>query len=315
VDDCDECNGDGVAERGEKIQLVVDVTNTGTGKALDADASIKNAADQNIFIEKGRFRLGEMAPGETKTARFMLEVKKGYVGNTFPLKLAVVDGALEEFSAEKLELPVLDRPLDVEQRHGTVKLSDNTDLLAAPQDKAAALAHLPHGAVLSSVGRVGAYDKVELDKSRFVWVRATDAKEAPKAHPSAPQAKDLQYVLSRSPPQISLSVDPAQGGIVATGDRYTLSGTATDPRGLLDLYVLVNDQKVFFRTADPGKGVPDKMKFTTDFPLKDGNNFVMVVARQTPEFASKQMLVIRKRPSALASKAVSVPSTQEVSTP
>ena len=73
------------------------MTNQGPGKALDAVGSIKNAADQNVFIEKGRFKLGEIAPGETKTARFQLEVKKGYVGDSFPLKLAIIDEPLEEF--------------------------------------------------------------------------------------------------------------------------------------------------------------------------------------------------------------------------
>jgi carboxyl-terminal processing protease len=304
VDDCDTCNGDGLAERGERVQVVVDVTNTGTGKALDAEGSIKNAADQNIFIEKGRFHLGEMAPGETKTAHFVLEVKKGYQGQTFPLKLVVVDAALEEYSAEKLELPVSQNPLNVEARKGTVKVTDASELLSAPTEDAAVLAKLPHGAVLPLLGRVGSYDKVELDKTRFAWVRAQDAKEGAKGRAAPLASKDLQYQQARTPPQISLAVDPAQGGVVASGERYTLSGVAQDPKGLLDLYVLVNDQKVFFRTADPTKGTPEKMKFTTDFPLKDGNNFVMVVARQTPEFASKQLLVIRKRPSAVAAKTV-----------
>src|SRR5918996_1469252 len=75
-DRCKECNGDGVAQRGEQIELVLDVKNTGPGKALDSFAQIKNAADENIFIEKGRFKLGELEPGETKSARFILEVKK-----------------------------------------------------------------------------------------------------------------------------------------------------------------------------------------------------------------------------------------------
>ncbi len=63
-------------------------------------------------------------PGETKTARFLLEVKKGYKGDTFPLKLAIIDEPLEEFVTEKLELPVRDAPaLALEPTKTMVKLA------------------------------------------------------------------------------------------------------------------------------------------------------------------------------------------------
>ena len=44
-----------------------------------------------------------------------------------------------------------------------------------------------------------------------------------------------------------LQVDPARAAWSPTADRYTLSGTVAEPKGLLDMYVLVNDQKVFFQ--------------------------------------------------------------------
>ena len=74
----------------------------------------------------------------------------------------------------------------------------------------------------------------------------------------------------------------------------------SEPKGLLDMYVLVNDQKVFFRTSDSPKNEPTKLKFSTDFPLKEGANTVMVVARQTQDFASRKVLIIRRRPAAVA---------------
>ena len=42
------------------------------------------------------------------------------------------------------------------------------------------------------------------------------------------------------------------------------------------------------------------MKFTTDFALKEGENYVLVVARQTQDYASRKALVIRRRPAAVA---------------
>jgi len=297
VDDCAQCNGDGVAERGESVTLLVDVTNTGTGKALDAVGSIKNAADQNIFIEKGRFHLGEIAPGETKTARFQLEVKKGYVGDNFPLKLAIIDEPLEEFSAERLNLPLADKPFTLEARKGSVRVESGAPVLAGPDERAPVMAKVKKAGVLPVLARVNGLTKVETEKGRFGFLRASDTHEARNAKAAPPELTAVPY---REPPQIVLQVDQSQGGVVAPSDRFTLSGTVSEPKGLLDMYVLVNDQKVFFRTSDSPKNEPTKLKFSTDFPLKEGANTVMVVARQTQDFASRKVLIIRRRPAAVA---------------
>ncbi len=298
VDDCAACNGDGVAQRGESVTLLVDVTNQGPGKAVDVFGSIKNAADQNVFIEKGRFKLGEIAPGETKTARFQLEVKKGYVGDSFPLKLAVVDEPLEEFVTERLTLPLADKPYPVEPKKGLVKLDAGAPVLAGPDDRAPVMARVKKAGILTAVARVNGLTKVDLDKGRFGFIRAADAHEArPTAKATPPELATAPY---REPPVIALQVDQSQGGVVAPSDRFTLTGTVTEPKGLLDMYILVNDQKVFFRTSDSPKNEPTKLKFATEFPLKEGANTVMVVARQTQDFASRKVLIIRRRPAAVA---------------
>jgi carboxyl-terminal processing protease len=308
VDECESCNRDGVAQRGEDITLVMDVTNTGKGKALDSFAQIKNLGDPNIFIEKGRFKIGELAPGETKTARFQLEVKKGYREGTFPLRLAIVDEPLEEFAMEKLELPVTDAPVaKLEPRKGSVKVAEKVELLASPQQDAPVVARLSRPAVLNTDGATKGFYRVELDKDRFAFVRTQDARDA-RGKATAPQG--LSYVARRSPPEIRLDVDLAQGGLVANGEKYTLSGEVDDAQGLLDMYVLVNDQKVYFQGVDTKAraGEPQKLKFTTEFSLKEGNNSVLVVARESTDFASRRTLVIRRRPAEVAQK-LTAPAT------
>jgi carboxyl-terminal processing protease len=298
-DRCKECNGDGIAERGEQIELILDVKNTGTGKALDSFAQIKNAADENIFIEKGRFKLGELQPGETKSARFLLEVKKPYRGNSFGLKLAIIDEPLEEFTSEKLDVPVAPEPLAVEARRTTLRTSSAIELFAAPTEKPRAIAKLPKGAALQATAKVGAWWRVDLGEDRFAFVPTSEVKEQRVA--KVPPLKDAQLVVARQPPEIELSADLSKGGIVADGERYSLSGVVTDSRDILDVYVLVNDQKVYFKGTPVGdEAATHKVKFNTEFPLKEGNNTVTVVARESEEFASRRTLVIRRRPAAVA---------------
>ncbi len=248
------------------------MTNVGKGKALDSFAQIKNAGDQNVFIEKGRFKLGELEPGETKTARFSLQVKKGYKGDNFPLKLAIIDEPLEEFAAEKLELPVAADDAAADRARGAQGRRE-----AGGQGRACSPAPAPTRGARHACPRArcsprwragSAMARVELEHGRFAFVHLGDARDARGAKPAAP--KDLGYVAFRNPPEIDLSVDPAQGGVVADGERYTLSAVINDPH-LLDVYVLVNDQKVFFKTRAAHRRAA-KLKFTTDFALKEGNN-------------------------------------------
>jgi carboxyl-terminal processing protease len=308
VDDCAECNGDGVVQRGEDVTLVMDVTNTGVGTALDSFAQIKNGGDANIFIEKGRFKLGEIKPGETKTARFQVSLKKGYKGDTFPLKLAILDEPLEEFVLEKLQLPVKDGPAaTLEAKKGLVKLNDKAELFGAPTQDARSVAKLPQGATLPLEAVTKGFYKVALEKDRFAFVRIQDAKEVKTGKAVAP--KTVAFTTNHQPPDIKLDVDPSHGGVVVNGDKFTLSGVVKDPAGLLDVYILVNDQKVYFKAVDPKGGEPTTLKFSSEFALKEGNNNVLVVARESTEFASRRTLVIRRRPAEVAQK-VTTPATQ-----
>src|SRR5216683_1874870 len=277
IDDCTQCNGDGMVQRGERVTLLLDVKNLGSGKAFDTFAQIKNAADQNIFIEKGRFKLGEIAPGETKTAKFQLEVKKAYKGDSFPLKLEIIDGMLEEFSTEKLHIAVTEPGLSVESKRMTLRAAEKAEIFDSPIPNAQPFARLPKGGSVSALGKVGGYYKIELEKDRFAFIKQSDAREARAARLIS--VKDVEYLPFRDPPQISVNA-----------------------KTQLDMYVLVNDKKVFFKSASPTEASQARLKFSTEFPLKEGNNYVLVVAREGPDFAGRKALVIRRRPPAVAEK-------------
>ena len=76
--------------------------------------------------------------------------------------------------------------------------------------------------------------------------------------------------------------------------------------------MLVNDQKVYFQGVDTKAkaGEPHKLKFSTEFSLKEGNNSVLVVARESTDFASRRTLVIRRRPAEVAQKVTPASATK-----
>lgn len=302
IDECQACNQDGQAQRGESVTLLLDVTNVGTGKALDTFTIIRNAGDPNIFIEKGRFKLGELDVGETKTARFSLEVKKGLKVDEFGLRVNVLDEPLEEFLADKLMVPVEPEgsPLiSLEARKSTVKIAEKAEIFASADPRSNVLARLPKGAVVTEVARGANMARVEFAENRTAYVKISDLRDARGQKVALPTGKDVEFVSFRAPAQITVNVDPTQGGTAVDSPTFTLSSVVTDP-SLLDVFVLVNDQKVFFKGRMPEDG--DKLKFTTEFPLKEGNNFVTVVARETQDYASRRTVVIRRRAPAVAQK-------------
>lgn len=306
VDECQACNGDGLVQRGEALTLYLDVTNTGSGKALDTFGNIKNTGDTNIFIEKGRFKLGEIAPGETKSARFQLEVKKGLKADEFALRLWIGDEPLEEYLSDKLTLPVVAEgtpPVALEPSSATARIAERAQLFASANPQGRVLGTLTKGAVLAEQARGNGMVRVELDKGRFAFVKLGDVRGSGKAAPLA----HVDWQPFRAPAQISMNVDPSQGGMVVETDKLTLSSVVIDPN-LLDVFVLANDQKVFFKARSAEDG--DRVKFTTDVPLKEGNNLVTVVARESQDFAARKSVVVRRRPAAVAQTTSDKPPAQ-----
>lgn len=309
VDDCATCNGDGLAQRGEAVKLVVDVTNTGTGKALDTFATIRNGSDASLFIEKGRFKLGPIAPSETRSASFQLEVKRAFRADDFSLKLAVVDEPLEEFMTDKLVVPVAadsTAPLEVDAARTPVRLAPGTSLYASAVEAGRVLGTLAREAGAKVQARGAALARVELEGGRVAFVRIPDLRTPAAQRPGAPsmvsQAPELRPRLERAPAKITLNANSGDGAQVVASERFRLSGSVVDPK-LLDVYVLVNDQKVFFKAKAVGDA--ERLDFVTDFPLKEGNNYVGVVARQSTDFSTRKTFIVRRRAQAIAQKVAS----------
>ncbi len=66
---------------------------------------------------------------------------------------------------------------------------------------------------------------------------------------------------------------------------------------LRDVFVFVNEQKVFFKVV-PQSANAAKVDFEADLPLKPGNNVVTVFAREDDEFQTRRSVVIYRRPQA-----------------
>jgi carboxyl-terminal processing protease len=304
VDDRASGNGDGLAQRGETFTLRVDVRNAGAGTSGDKTyVSLKNLGDEKLFIKKGREVVGALKPGEVKSASMEVEFRRGSKSDTLPIRVMVVDEAMDEYVAEKLEWPVAkEEPLVAPAKSSVQVAVDQAVLRSGASASAAPIASAKRGVVLASDARVGEFWRVEWQKGRFAFAADGDVKQARGARARAGQV--VAATWQREPPRITLLPDPMRGAPVVEGDRLRLEGTASVPLSLepgagrlRDVFVYVNDQKVFFKVV-PESAAASKLDFVTDLPLEPGNNFVTVFAREDDEFQSRRSMVIYRKPPA-----------------
>ena len=309
VDDRKGGNGDGLPARGESFTVRIDVRNVGPGPSGDKTFVIlKNLGDEKLFIKKGREVVGAIRPGESRTATMEIELKPG-TATALPIRVQVVDEKSGEYLSQKLELPVAPGADKVAEESGGVRV-DKADAVIRGGASATApvVATIRKGAVLPLTGTVAGFRRVEWSRGRFGFLANGDVSLS-RAGRTGGAAEAWQH----EPPRITLVPDPARGAPVVEADTFKLSGSAVlppsaDPEARLrDVYIFVNDEKVFFRVVpDAAAGTAaaktnGHLDFTTDLPLKPGQNVVTVFAREDQELQSRRTVVIfRKGGTAVA---------------
>jgi carboxyl-terminal processing protease len=304
VDDRKGGNGDGLPARGESFTLRLDVRNVGPGASGDKTyVTLKNLGDEKLFIKKGREVIGALKPGESRSASMEIELKPG-PGATLPIRVQVVDEKGGEYLSQKLELPVAAGVEKVVEETGGVRVERAEAVIRGGASATApVVATVRKGAVLPLTGEVAGFRRVEWSKGRFGFLASADV-----ATSRAPRSGGAVEAWQHEPPRITLTPDPARGGPVVEADTYRLTGSAqlppsADPDARLrDVYIFVNEEKVFFRVVpDAGDGgaaaakANGRLDFTADLPLKPGQNLVTVFAREDQELQTRRSMVIFRK--------------------
>ncbi len=292
IDDGAEANRDGLLQKGESVRLRVLIKNTGAGKAAKPFALLHNRSGEGVMVNKGRYELEAMAPGEQRAMDFTFEVKPDFSESIARVELQVWDFALHEGVTDKLNFPVAENKPSVESRTGTVVTSKELVVRSGASSSASEVGRVPLGARFKVTGRVSDFVRVELEPNRPGFIPTQLVSETLSPPESNPP---IQLVWQATPPLLDVKAP-----LAVDQPSLRLSVAARDDEQVLDGYVVVSNRvskiehrKVFYRSNRNGP-LAKEMQFDANVPLWPGVNIVTVVARQSGQVQSLHTMVINR---------------------
>ncbi|MEM7674488.1 MAG: MXAN_5808 family serine peptidase [Myxococcota bacterium] len=308
IDDSERGDGDGRLEVGEGADFVVMVTNTGRGEADEVSLRLKSAAKEDLFLERGRTVVGKIGPGETKSGRLKFRVPEAQSGRgVLPIELTIYDTGTGEWTEDRIDLKAEpnEKTKGASLKH-IAKFIRSTPVRASADRNGPVIGAIDKGQRLVAVRKADGAIQVDLQNGAKGWVPRRAVRLSRRlANPQVKRSKVAAYPLQRPP---TIELDEQLAGSVVTADNVLFTGTVYGRR-LRDMYVLLNDEKVYFASgpkpaaakADakaPKAKIPDeravKLPFEVPLKLKEGLNKVLIVARLNEQVVSYRRMFITR---------------------
>ncbi len=300
-------NGDGIVQKGEVVDLVLFVKNIGKGTSEKNIIALRDLNHKEVFIEKGKMELGELLPGESKSFKLKLSVRDTLEADSFSVDITIADTTFGTRISGKLEFNV-----DQNNNGGKIQLTDkvlkvtdnyvpiyNGKSLSTP-----IIAYASNGTILiaDKETQTWTWCRVRMPEGRFGWIPSGNVEISTLAESS--QQAVLELFLQNVPPQIELDTqDPHE---TFRQEYISLSGTARDDNKIKYVYILVNDDKVFYRSnREASETDKSHLSFASDIPLEDGPNIISIVTRDDQDLLTTESFVVTKIPSPEVIKTVS----------
>jgi len=300
-------NGDGIIQKGEVVDLVLFVKNIGKGTSEKNIIALRDLNHKEVFIEKGKMELGELLPGESKSIKLKLSVRDTLEADSFSVDITIADTTFGTRISGKLEFNV-----DQNNNGEKIRLTDkalkvtnnyvpiyNGKSLSTP-----IIAYASKGTILMADKETQAWTwcRVKMPEGRFGWIPSDNIEISTLAESNQQTATEL--FLQNVPPQIELDSQDLHDTF--RQEYIYLSGTARDDNTIKYVYILVNDDKVFYRSNREASEVDkSNLSFASDIPLEDGPNVISIVTRDDQDLLSTKSFVVTKIPSPEVIKTVS----------
>ncbi len=298
-------NGDGLVQPGERFALRVTVRNSGAGKSYQTIGMLKNKTGRELFIERGRIQFGPLKPKQLSTGWFYLRIHPYTQRKTIKMQVSLFDAELHTNVRRQLVIPIAPNGLRRQKLRSWVKVKEESAWLYSGADFGTPrIGRVSKGTRLKVMAQLGSFFQVKLSSKRwgkippkkarrhspewYAWIAARDVeKEAKGARRYKPKFKLYWQAVT---PQIA--VRSSRFPKTTRGEKFILQGTVRNNVSLLDTYILVNGNKVYYRAL---RNIP-KLTFSLPIKLKKGTNRIQIVARENTQFAGlKELFIYRQK--------------------
>lgn len=288
VDDTENGNGDGLLQVGERVRLLVDVTNSGGGDSGRTSVILRNRSERAVFLVTGREVNDSVEVGETWQAAFEFSVQEAPSDGTLNFDLEVYDETLRQYLREEIEFTVREGSPAAAPREGLVRALSETPIHAGADAEVPVIAMAQAGTVLETQRAAGDWTFVVWSDGAG-WVHNGAIEPASNGQAST---TGIARLIVLQPPQIRLDAT-----VFATdAPTFSLRGTVSDDHQVLDWYLFVLNQLDVRRTQSVKRayeyvGSPTAT-ITADIPLRPGMNRITLVARDDQKAISSEVMYV-----------------------
>ena len=292
-------NGDGIIQKGEVVDLVLFVKNIGKGTSEKNIIALRDLNHKEVFIEKGKMELGELQPGESKSIKLKLSVRDTLEADSFSVDITIADTTFGTRISGKLEFNVVqnDNGEKIQLTDKALKVTNNfVPIYNGKSLSTPIIAYASKGTILMAdkETQVWTWCRVKMPEGRFGWIPSDNIEISTLAESNQQTAPEL--FLQNVPPQIELDSEDLHDTF--RQEHLSLSGTARDDNIIKYVYILVNDDKVFYRSnRETSETDKSNLSFASDIPLEDGPNVISIVTRDDQDLLSTESFVVTKIPS------------------
>ena len=290
-------NGDGIIQRGEVVDLALFVKNIGKGTSEKNIIALRELSQKEVFIERGKMELGELAPGESKSLKIQLSVRDTLEADDFSVDLTIADTTYGTRISGKLEFKV-----DQKGENGKMQLAervlsvidDEVPIYNGKSSSTLVISYANNGATLMADRETQSWYRIIMPEGRFGWISSDNVEVSEHSYSRVQKSPDL--LLQNVPPLIEL--DTQRPHDTFRQEHISISGTVGDDSAIKYVYVLVNEDKVFYKSnKDASEEDKSRIAFASDIPLEDGPNIISIVARDDQDLLSTKSFVVTQLPS------------------
>ena len=177
----------------------------------------------------------------------------------------------------------------------TLKVIDNyVPIYNGKSPSTPVISYASNGTTLIADKETQSWYRIKMPEGRFGWISSDHVKISRHAYPGQQTVQDL--FLQNVPPFIELDAQKPHNTF--RQEHIALSGSVKDDNAIKYVYILVNEDKVFYKSnRDVSEEDKSTISFASDVPLEDGPNVISIVTRDDQDLLSTKSFVVTQLPS------------------